>query len=211
MSPVNESDVLLQTTIDLRAPGASKIRSTPDAASVHWWLPKSEARYRLKCTAYLLPHPSHPACAEFPVLQLGPNVDWETERLKAYDALPGALRALFCCPLWGKKHWTPEDAQDWPTELPMRAEAKDGTEKEKVDEALMNFAVLLLEPSEVEVIEYKPVPKLRTKYVKDGDGWTESLFPQTAEVEGTAEVDATAEVEETAEVDATSPQQPTGG
>ena len=178
MSPANESAVLLQTTTDIRTPKASQILSRPESVEVAWWLPKSNIQYRLTCTAYLLPHPSHHSWTEFPAWKLGPNVDWENARLAAYDALPPALRAAWCRPVPGSKLENPEDAKSWPTELPKRAEAKDGREKEQVDEALKNFAMLLLEPREVDVLELEPVPNLRTKYVRIDESWTEeSLVP----------------------------------
>lgn len=178
MSPVNESTVLLQTTTDIRTPKASQILSRPESVEVAWWLPKSNSQYRLTCTAYLLLHPSHHAWTAFPAWELGPNVDWESERLEAYDALSRVLRASFCRPVPGSTLENPEDATHWPAELPKRAEAAEGREKAQVDEALKNFAMLLLEPREVDVLELQPVPNLRTKYVKVGEGWTEeSLVP----------------------------------
>jgi pyridoxamine 5'-phosphate oxidase len=110
---------------------------------------------------------------------LGPNVEWEHERLKAYDALSGFLRASFLRPVPGSKLVNPEDAKKWPKELPTRAEAANDKEKEQVDEALKNCAMLLLEPREVDVLELAPVPNLRTIYVKSSDiSWTEeSVVP----------------------------------
>jgi len=178
MSPLSESTVLLQTTTDIRTPKADQILSRPESVEVAWWLPKSNLQYRLTCTAYLLPHPSHPSWTEFPAWKLGPNVDWEAERLEAYDALSRVLRASFCRPIPGSRPENPEDAKNWPRELPKWAEAKEGKEKEQVDEALMNFAMLLLEPREVDVLELGPVPNLRTKYVNVEEGWTQdSLVP----------------------------------
>jgi pyridoxamine 5'-phosphate oxidase len=178
MSPLSESDILLQTTTDIRSPKTDQIESRPESIEVAWWLPKSNIQYRLTCTAYLLPHPFHPLWTGFPAWMLGPNVDWEHERLKAYDALPGVLRAKFCHPIPGSRLENPEDANKWPKELPKRAEAADGKEKGQVDTALKNFAVLLLEPREVDVLELAPDPNLRTKYVKVDGGWTEeSVVP----------------------------------
>jgi pyridoxamine 5'-phosphate oxidase len=178
MLPLSESVVLLQTTTDIRVPKARQILSRPDSVEVAWWLAKSHFQCRLTCTAYLLPHPSHHSWTEFPAWKLGPNVDWEDERLKAYDSLSPVIRASFCRPIPGSKLENPEDAKNWPNELPKRAEAREGTEKAQVDEALKNFAMLLLEPREVDVVELEPVPNLRTKYVKVDEGWTEeSLVP----------------------------------
>jgi len=178
MSPSSESVVLLQTTTDIRTPKADQIMSRPESIEVAWWLPKSNLQYRLTCTAYLLPHPSHPSWTEFPAWEVGPNVDWEHARLKAYDGLSRSLRASFCRPVPGSALENPEDAKKWPNELPKRAEAADDKEKEQVDEALKNFAMPLLEPREVDVVELAPVPNLRTKYVKVDGGWTEgSLVP----------------------------------
>lgn len=178
MSPLSESIILLQITTDIRTPKADQILSRPESIGVAWWLPKSNLQYRLTCTGYLLPHPSHPSWTQFPAWKLGPNVEWEHERLKAYDALPGDLRASFCRPVPGSTLENPEDAKKWPRELPKRAEAADDTERQQVDEALKNFAILLLEPREVDVLELAPVPKLRTKYVKVDGCWTEeSLVP----------------------------------
>lgn len=178
MSHLSESFILLQTTTDIRTPKADQIISRPESIEVAWWLPKSNLQYRLTCTGYLLPHPSHSSWTKFPAWKLGLNVDWEGERLKAYDALSRTLRASFCHPIPGSRLENPEDAKRWPNELPKRAEAEEGKEKEQVDEALRNFAMLLLEPREVDVVELEPDPHLRTKYIRVAEGWTEeSLVP----------------------------------
>ena len=104
-----------------------------------------------------------------PRMEVGPNVDSEDERLKAYDALSRVLRASFCSPIPGSRLENPEDVKNWPSELTKRAEAKESKEKEQVDEALVNYAVLLLEPRGVDVVELRAVPNLRTKYVEVED------------------------------------------
>lgn len=178
MSPLSESVILLQTTTDIRTPKADQILSRPESIAVAWWLPKSNLQYRLTCTAYLLPHPSHPLWTKFPAWKLGPNLEWEHERLKAYDSLSPVLRASFCRPVPGSGLENPEDAKKWPSELPKSAEAANDMEKEQVAVALKNFAMLLLEPREVDVLELTAFPYLRTKYVRVEGGWTEeSLVP----------------------------------
>jgi pyridoxamine 5'-phosphate oxidase len=125
--------VVLQTTTDIRSAKASHlnvgeqgIRSTRNVEVV-WWFPASQVQFRLLCTGYVLPHPSHPWRDAFPAdLDTGDGgvgdggvTDWEGVRIACFNTLSPYLRASFARPLTpGSELTNPDEAQNWPNKLP---------------------------------------------------------------------------------------------
>jgi len=68
-----------------------------------------------------------------------------------------------------------EEAKRWPETAVKRGEAKEEEEKRVVEEALVNFALVVLDPTEVEFLELGPIPNRRTRWTKKGDQWEEQI------------------------------------
>lgn len=94
--------------------------------------------------------------------------------MDAFDGISGYLRATFARPTPGTLMDSYEEANKWPETAPTRGEA-EGAEQKVVDEALVNFALVVLDPSEVDFLELDPIPNRRTKWIKKGDGWDEQI------------------------------------
>lgn len=185
--------VVLQTTTDIRSAKASHlnvgeqgIRSTRNVEVV-WWFPASQVQFRLLCTGYVLPHPSHTWRDAFPAdLDTGDGgvgdggvTDWEGVRIACFNALSPYLRASFARPLTpGSELTNPDEAKNWPNKLPAKGEEQDEKEREQVGLALANFAVLFLEVEEVDLVDLGVVPNERYLYRQQlvQNGWSRTLL-----------------------------------
>ena len=168
-----------------------QLLSHPDTkgptSEVAWWIAEVSAQFRISARTHLLPIPSHELHSQFPLQQLssagggdaGPDspdtpADWEAFRVKTFNSLPPFLRASFVRPTPGSPLKNPEDAKQWPTELPESGKEESDEDKKHVKEALANFALVLLEPLAVEFLEFRVVPNRRTQWKLSGGEWIES-------------------------------------
>lgn len=167
-----------------------QVRSHPDnkgpTSEAAWWIAAASVQFRIAARTHLLPAPSHELHSEFPLRLLssagggdaGPEspdtpADWETLRVKTFNALPPFLRASFARPIPGSPLKNPEDAKQWPPTLPESGKEESEEDKKYVKEALANFALVLLEPLAVEYLELGVEPNRRTQWHLSGGEWTE--------------------------------------
>ena len=69
-----------------------------------------------------------------------------------------------------------EDAKKWPQTVPTTTGATTEEEKRLVEQALANFALVLIEPTYVDWIQVSVVPNQRTLFHRGGGGiWTEAI------------------------------------
>ncbi|KAF8435686.1 hypothetical protein L210DRAFT_914415 [Boletus edulis BED1] len=93
------------------------------------------------------------------------DFDWEEKRVAVFDAMSGSMKATWCRPVPG----TPlgengeEEMKKWPKRLPKVGEAGSDAEKRLLGVALGNFALLMVEPFEVDYVELGVVPNRRTR------------------------------------------------
>ncbi|KAG9089198.1 hypothetical protein FS749_001540 [Ceratobasidium sp. UAMH 11750] len=185
MNPIHP---LLITTSDVRAPKIHQLCSHPDTkgptAEVAWWFPPAQAQFRLTARTYILPSPSQKLHSQFPIKlisgsgnkNLSPDApetsdDWEKFRINTFNSLPAYLRASFVRPTPGSVLSNPDDALEWPKELPESGKERSDEERKYVKEALKNFAVLVLEPLEVDLVQFDPDRRTKSRLV--GDKWEE--------------------------------------
>lgn len=122
-------------------------------------------QYRIRGRAFILPHPSHPLFAQFPHSRLSPyssgkesttKFDWDSERVRIFRKMSPALRASYCRPTpgtplsHGGENGGDIDPKDFPSELPTDLEAKTTEEKELIKIALLNMALIVIEPFEID-------------------------------------------------------------
>ncbi|GJJ13407.1 hypothetical protein Clacol_007661 [Clathrus columnatus] len=168
---------LLITTTDIRTPKASQliINSTSEAT---FWFPESEIQFRITAQTYLLPNPNHQWISSFPFDLLSGNkvFDWEKFRLDAYDSLSPYLRASFVRPVPGTPMKSYDEANSWPQTLSTRDEAK-GEDEKNVAVALENFAIVVLDPTKVDLVELAVHPNRRTEWtLTTGNVWLEQIL-----------------------------------
>ena len=69
-----------------------------------------------------------------------------------------------------------EEANKWPKTIPTSTGAANEEEKKLVEEALGNFALVLIEPTFVDWVQLGVVPDRRTFFHRGEDGsWTETI------------------------------------
>jgi pyridoxamine 5'-phosphate oxidase len=172
---------ILQTTTDIRSAKSIQIHNG-SPAEVLWWFPETEAQFRLQCRAFLLPALSHQWRKEFPTDLAGgregaePEVAWEAKRVECFNSLSSFLRASFARPSPGSELGDhPEKAKNWPKELPKLGEGSK-EEREKVQAAFENFAVLYLEVEEVDLVDLGVIPNEHHRYVFRDEKWFKSTL-----------------------------------
>ena len=169
---------LFLTTTDIRTPKAHQLHVNINTEAT-FWFPESDAQFRIVGSTYLLPHPMHPWHAYFPLDVLsggeGKEIDWDLERVKAFDSISGHLRATFVRPVPGSPMESYDEAKNWPVTIPKRGEAEGEEQNRNIEEALSNFALVVLEPAEVDLVELRPIPNRRTTWMKKGKEWEEHI------------------------------------
>jgi pyridoxamine 5'-phosphate oxidase len=177
---------LLLTTTDIRTPKVAQILAHP-RVEVCWWIEPTQEQFRLAARATLVPAPQHalhaPATAALPALAGGHyaagEVDWEHERVAAFDAMSGFMKATWLRPPPGSPmpgSGTYDEAKNWPAKIPGRDEAESDEEKAQVQAALDNFALVIFDPYEVDYCELHPKPNNRTRFVLEGEEWKEHII-----------------------------------
>ncbi|KAF8524957.1 hypothetical protein JB92DRAFT_3081728 [Gautieria morchelliformis] len=167
---------LLLTTTDIRTPKADQLHINANTAAI-FWFPKPNSQIRVVGSTYLLPQPSHRWHASF-ARDMGDeamDIDWDLERVKVFDSISGYLRATFVRPVPGSPMTSYDDAEKWPVTLPKHGEADGEEQKRLVEEALRNFALVVLDPTEVDFLELGPSPDRRTTWTKKGREWEEHI------------------------------------
>ncbi|KAG8711148.1 hypothetical protein FRC08_016246 [Ceratobasidium sp. 394] len=182
---------LLITTTDIRSLKVHQLRTHPSnngpTSEAAWWIAPASVQFRISARTHILPAPSNQLHSDFPLQLLssagggdsGPEspetaADWEKLRIKTFNRLPAFLRASFARPIPGSVLANQEDAKIWPNSLPGSDKAESEEEKEHIKQALGNFALLVLEPLEVEFLELGAEPNRRTRWKLFENEWKET-------------------------------------
>lgn len=120
---------------------------------------------------------------DFPGAELGgEGFDWEGKRVEVFDTMSGHMKASWVRPVPG----TPlpggyAAAKEWPESLPKLSEVEegDGGEESKrlLKDALKNFALVVIDPMEVDYVELGVMPNQRTNFRLDKSNgeWVEEI------------------------------------
>ena len=138
-------------------------------------------QFRLTGKVSIVPEPSSKVfhsggSAGFEKLSAG-GFDWETTRVRVFDSLSDHMRASWCRPTPGSLlKGGYEEAKKWPKSVPATTGATNEEEKKLVEEALGNFALVLIEPTFVDWVEMGVLPNQRTFFTRGDDGsWAETI------------------------------------
>ncbi|KAF7302882.1 Pyridox-oxase-2 domain-containing protein [Mycena kentingensis (nom. inval.)] len=179
--------VVLATT-DARSPKTTQLIANPHV-QIAWWIEGAQEQYRIAGTARVVPAPSNALYWNFvhglAEAEGEARYDWEAKRVETWRAMSPYMKASWCRPAPGLRLADvggKEEAKRWPEEVhdPKEAKPEEREEKERLwVMSLENFALVLIEPTEVDRVELAPVPNVRTRYWKDGEGvWRdEELVP----------------------------------
>jgi pyridoxamine 5'-phosphate oxidase len=174
----------------VRAPKVHQLCSHPDTqgptTEAAWWIAPASVQFRISARTHVLPASSNKLHSNFPLQLLssagggdsGPDSpetadDWEKFRIKTFNALPPFLRASFARPIPGSSLQNPDDANVWPSALPKIGKEDSEEDKSHIKDALENFALLVLEPLEVEYLELGVEPNRRTQWKLVKGEWRE--------------------------------------
>lgn len=158
------------------------------AVEVVWWIAPAQEQFRFSGRATVVPAPGQQplhgqalaTLASTAALQAQGVVDWEAKRVATFDAMGATMRASWARPTPGSKMGGSggyDEAEKWPQKLPTLEEAENEDERKQVLFALGNFALVLIEPTDVDWVEMSVVPNRRTRFVKGEDGqWTETIL-----------------------------------
>ncbi|KAF8844181.1 hypothetical protein BDN67DRAFT_963289 [Paxillus ammoniavirescens] len=166
---------LLFTTTDVRTPKVSQMNAEPRVEAVYWTAGTQE-QFRIIGRASIIPTPYYQGPYPSPKV-----FDWEKKRVEVFDSMSGHLKATWCRPVPG----TPleggeEEMKKWPEKLPKLGEAESEENKKNLAFALENFALLLVEPFEVDLIELGVQPNKRTSFKRDWEDPNSIEFKETA-------------------------------
>lgn len=183
------------TTTDIRTPKVTQILSNP-TIEVVLWLEGTKEQYRFLGRASIVPSSSNALhdINAFPrgsalaklseVGEVGGEsgkYDWEAKRKETFNSMSPYMRASWARPVPGSPIKSYEEAKTWPNEIGKLGEAETEEEKKHEGTALENFALVLIEPTEVDWIELGVVPNQRTKFTRkvaegEGDEWDEVIL-----------------------------------
>ncbi|KAK7695208.1 hypothetical protein QCA50_002398 [Cerrena zonata] len=184
--------VLLATT-DVRAAKVTQSLSN-SVAELAWWLEGSQDQFRIAGKVTIIPAPSHP----FHTMNAIPKgsaihfldeggdkdhpgkYDWEKKRREVYDSMSPYLKASWTRPPPGSAINSYDDAKAWPQKLPKLGEAESEEDKRNAEIAFGNFALVLIEPHEIDWIQLGIFPHQRTRFTRltnegNGDEWKEEI------------------------------------
>ena len=131
-------------------------------------------QFRIMGPVYIIPPPSHTSVvpqpgesAVFDALRETDGIDWEQTRRDTFNTLNPRMRASWCRPMPGPLEGGYKEGLAWPQTVSKVGEAVSREDEERTLEALDNFALLVIEPLQVDYVELGTVPEKRTVYARE--------------------------------------------
>ncbi|KAF8204146.1 hypothetical protein K438DRAFT_1819155 [Mycena galopus ATCC 62051] len=176
----NPAHPLLLATTDIRTPKTAQMIANPHVQVV-WWIDGSQEQYRFAGKAHIIPAPVHALHKHFlhtvGPLSEGGDYDWEAKRIEVFKSMSPMMKASWCRPTPGSRLEGGEDeAKKWPVKLE-EPEAGDEEGKRLWEMSLSNFALVIIEPQDVDYVELRPIPNRRTRFWRTSGGvWNEEAL-----------------------------------
>ena len=179
-SPTNAGLPLLLSSTDIRTPKVRQLTQDP-SAEIAWWIEPTKQQFRIACKAYLLPAPGHHLRAQFmdvlastdPETSLAQfkTHDWEETRQTMFKSMSGHMKASWCRPIPGSLLTDdPANINSWPERLedPGSDVSKQSYPEAKRlwDIALNNFALVVIDPYEIDFVDLSLIPNERILFTK---------------------------------------------
>ncbi|KAI0370111.1 hypothetical protein BV20DRAFT_967137 [Pilatotrama ljubarskyi] len=174
---------LLVTSTDARTPKVEQLRAN-QRVEVAWWMEGSQDQFRLSGFARVYPSPSAPGDLSRPTPIPDDAValkkleaqgfDWETKRRDLFKKMSPGMRASWCVPRPpGSAIGSYEEQKGWPRQVPLESESEE--DKTNLETAQSRFALMLIEPYQVDWVELGVHPNRRTVFTREGEKWAEQL------------------------------------
>jgi pyridoxamine 5'-phosphate oxidase len=193
-SPTNPSIPLLVTTTDIRTPKVSQLTADP-ISEIAWWIEGASQQFRILSDIFLVPALDNPHYARWrhvlataqpgTALGLFKEEDWEARRVALFRTMSAHMKASWCRPVPGSVLKGGEDeAKSWPERVEEPNESMSEEEykmaKRNWDAALSNFALMLVDPIEIDFVDVGVNPNTRSLFTKTLDGinvtWNEQAL-----------------------------------
>ena len=184
-SPKLPSLPLLLSSTDIRTPKVAQLTSSTKAEVV-WWIEGTKQQLRFSADVYIVPHISHPVYTIFreAVIKAGRGTglsafkadtddEWEKRRIDLFHTMSPHMKASWCRPVPGSKLEgdAEEEAKRWPERIVEPDEGSMGREeyekaKKDWEMALGNFALVIVDPVEVDFVDLSSPPDRRSLFTK---------------------------------------------
>jgi len=182
---------LLISTTDIRAQKTTQIIPNPHV-EVAWWIDGTQEQFRITGQAGIIPAPSNDLYRHFLYMTkhapkgsaleglATEGFDWEKKRREVFEKLSPKMRAAWCRPPPGSRLQDYEDSKTWPERLEEPKADDEEEEKQRWAMALENFALVVVDPTEVDYLELGIYPNRRTRFwrtLKEGSWDSELVVP----------------------------------
>lgn len=182
MNPDGRPDLpLLVTSTDARTPKVAQLHAS-QRVELAWWMEGSQDQFRISAFTRIFPSPALAGSAPTPVppdaaalhALDSQGFDWDAKRREAFAHMSPKMRASWCAPhAPGTPLAGPDEQKGWPRSVPLEDEAKTEEDRKNLEDALRNFALMLIEPVEVDWVALEA--NRRTVFKREGEKWTEQL------------------------------------
>ncbi|RPD82702.1 hypothetical protein L226DRAFT_476038 [Lentinus tigrinus ALCF2SS1-7] len=186
INPEGHADLpLLVTSTDSRAAKVSQAHGN-QRVELCWWMEGSQDQFRITGFTHIYPSPTPGTSSPTPIpddatalkLLVKQGFDWEAKRKEVFAMMPPDLRASWCAPYPPGTPISFEEQKGWPTSVPTEEEAKTDEDKKNFQVALHNFALMLVEPVEIDWAALGVQPNTRVLFRRQGEEWVEqNLIP----------------------------------
>ncbi|KAJ7762352.1 pyridoxamine 5'-phosphate oxidase-domain-containing protein [Mycena maculata] len=175
----NPAHPLLLSTTDVRTPKTSQMIANPHVQIV-WWIAGTQEQYRIAGRSHIVPAPGHALHRHFThtvgALSDGVKFDWEAKRIAVFKSMSPVMKASWCRPVPGSRlEGGQDEAKKWPVTIE-EPKPGDAEAKRLWDMSLSNFALVIIEPQDVDYVELAPVPNQRTRFWRTGGVWNEEAL-----------------------------------
>ncbi|RDB29289.1 hypothetical protein Hypma_016079 [Hypsizygus marmoreus] len=173
---------LLVSTTDIRTPKTTQIISNPHV-QVAWWIDRTQEQFRITGLASVIPTPANGLYKHFiystknaaPVSAVAAlsreGFDWEEKRKEIFMKMGAHMKAGWCRPVPGSRlEGGEEEARKWPVRLEEPGEDSTEEDRKNWETALGNFALLIVDPTEVDYVELGAEPDRRTRFWRTREG-----------------------------------------
>lgn len=187
MNPDGRPDLpLLVTSTDARTPKVAQAHAN-QRVELAWWMEGSQDQFRLIGLTHIFPSPSSgapskptpipPEAIAFKTLG-EQRFDWDAKRREVFEKMSPGMRASWCVPHTpGTPIDSYEEQKGWVKAVPTLDEAECEEDRKNAETALGNFALMLIEPIEVDWVALGVHRNKRTVFKRDASGekWSEQL------------------------------------
>ncbi|KAG9313872.1 pyridoxamine 5'-phosphate oxidase-domain-containing protein [Chiua virens] len=162
---------LILSTTDIRTPKVPQLTTQP-RVEVVFWTPTTMEQFRVVGRVSVVPAPRYAGAYPprvgivYDALERG-GFDWEAKRVTSFDAMSGRMKASWCRPVPGTPLKSEDEMKEWPETLPNVGKGESDEERRNLEMALGNFALVVVEPFEVDYVELGVQPDRRRVFRRD--------------------------------------------